>query len=66
MLLIRNLIMIGKLKAFMAQSRRVLLVSSKPDKHEYRQSAKITGLGMAVIGVLGFLIFLAAQILGGL
>lgn len=58
--------MIERIKSFVTQARRVLLVSSKPDKHEYRQSAKITGLGMVIIGVLGFLIFLAVQLIGGL
>ena len=46
--------------------RRILLVSNKPDKHEYKQSAKITGLGFIVIGVIGFLIFLIVQLFGGL
>ena len=48
------------------QARRVLLVASKPDKHEYLQAAKITGLGMALIGILGFLIFISVQLMGGL
>jgi protein transport protein SEC61 subunit gamma-like protein len=43
--------------------RRILLVSSKPDKAEYKQSLKITGLGFVVIGVVGFVIFLIAQLL---
>ena len=46
--------------------RRVLLVSNKPDKYEYKQTVKITGLGIAVIGVIGFVIFLAVQAIGGL
>ncbi|MBI2233345.1 MAG: protein translocase SEC61 complex subunit gamma [Candidatus Aenigmarchaeota archaeon] len=58
--------MIGKLKGFITQARRVLLVASKPDKSDYRQSVKITGLGMAIIGALGFIIFLAVQLIGGL
>ena len=58
--------MIGRLKVFIMQARRVLLVASKPDKHEYLQAAKITGLGMALIGILGFLIFISVQLMGGL
>ncbi len=46
--------------------RRVLLVSSKPDKEEYRQSMKITGIGTAIIGVVGFVIFLIVMLIGGL
>jgi len=46
--------------------RRVLLVSSKPDKDEFRLSAKITGLGILLIGIIGFIIFLIVQIIGGI
>jgi protein translocase SEC61 complex gamma subunit len=46
--------------------RRILLVASKPDKPQYFQTAKITGLGFVVLGVVGFVIFLAVQLIGGL
>lgn len=43
-----------------------MLVANKPDKEEYKQSAKITGLGAAIIGVIGFIIFIVIQLIGGL
>ena len=43
-----------------------LLVSSKPDKEEFKQSVKITGLGIIIIGIVGFAVFLIAMLLGGL
>jgi protein translocase SEC61 complex gamma subunit len=46
--------------------RRVLMVSTKPDKHEYEQSVKITGLGFVIIGIIGFVIFMAVQLIGGI
>lgn len=56
------------LKDLVERIRRVLLVSSKPDKEEFKQSVKITGLGILVIGLIGFIIFLIAMIVfpGGL
>jgi protein translocase SEC61 complex gamma subunit len=54
------------LKGSLERMKRILLVANKPDKEEYKQSVKITGLGFAVIGVVGFLIFLAVQLIGGL
>jgi len=45
--------------------RRVLLVSSKPDKEEFSQSFKVTGIGFIIIGVVGFAIFLIAQAIIG-
>ncbi len=58
--------MISKITNFIQQTRRVLLVSSKPDKHEFRQSIKITGIGMLLLGIVGFIIFLIVQLIGGL
>jgi len=46
--------------------RRILLVASKPDKSEYRQTVKITGLGFVLIGLIGFAIFMIVQLIGGL
>jgi protein transport protein SEC61 subunit gamma-like protein len=57
--------MIDKIKNFLSQIRRVLLVSSKPDKEEFKQSAKITGMGIVIIGIIGFLVFMAFQLMGG-
>ena len=46
--------------------RRIMLVATKPDKMQYRQTVKITGLGFVIIGVVGFAIFIAVQLIGGL
>ncbi len=58
--------MLHRLTNFIQQTRRVLLVSSKPDKEEFKQTAKITGIGILIIGIIGFLIFIAAQLVGGI
>ncbi len=54
------------LKSLIERMRRILLVSSKPDKNEYRQTVKITGLGFVLIGLIGFVIFVIVQLIGGL
>ncbi len=54
------------IKTFLERIRRVLLVSNKPNKDEYKQSIKITGLGILIIGIISFLIFIIIQLLGGL
>ena len=38
---------------------RVLLVARKPTKDEFINASKVTAAGMAVIGAVGFAIFLA-------
>ena len=45
-----------KAKSFFIQCVRVLKVTKKPDKDEYRVLVKVSGLGIAVIGMVGFLL----------
>jgi protein translocase SEC61 complex gamma subunit, archaeal and eukaryotic len=45
------------------QYRRVLYVSRRPDRDEYLNVAKITGIGIIIIGVVGYIITLAAQLI---
>lgn len=54
------------LRSLVERMRRILLVASKPDKSEYRQTVKITGLGFVLIGLIGFVIFIIVQLIGGL
>jgi protein transport protein SEC61 subunit gamma-like protein len=49
---------------FLRQCRRVLYVSRRPDWDEYINVAKVTGIGIIIIGVIGFIISLVAQLLG--
>ena len=51
---------------FIKQCRRVLIISKRPDRDEYQNVAKITGIGILIIGVIGFIITLVAQLLGPL
>jgi len=48
---------------FLKQCRRVLYVSKRPDREEYVNVAKITGIGIIIIGSIGFLIYLIGQLL---
>ncbi|MDI3483967.1 MAG: protein transport protein subunit gamma [Methanobacteriaceae archaeon] len=49
---------------FIEKSRRVLKVSKKPDREEYFTVAKVTGIGIIIIGVIGLIITLMTQIIG--
>jgi protein transport protein SEC61 subunit gamma and related proteins len=40
---------------------RVLKMARKPEPEEFRKASQITGLGIAVIGFVGFLIYLFMQ-----
>jgi protein transport protein SEC61 subunit gamma-like protein len=45
------------------ESRRVLKITEKPDREEFEMSAKVTGAGMLIIGLMGFLFYLASNLI---
>jgi len=53
-------------KKIISRIRRVFLIATKPNKKEYVQGFKITGIGIIIIGTIGFIIFLIVQLIGGL
>ncbi len=48
---------------FIEQSKRVLNVTHKPQEMEFRQMAITTGLGLALMGIIGFIISMVAHYL---
>lgn len=42
---------------------RVLKMARKPTEEEFAKSSKITGIGILVVGAIGFVIFLLATLL---
>ena len=52
-----------KLKSFTFECRRVLKITRKPTKVEFKTIVKASALGMAIIGALGFLIHILRQLL---
>lgn len=47
---------VSKFKQFIIECKRVLMVTRKPDKTEFKTIVKASGLGMLVIGLIGFII----------
>jgi len=58
--------MVNKLKEFFESSKRILLIAKKPSNKEYWTMAKIVGLGMIVIGVIGFIVRLIMNLISGI
>lgn len=52
-----------KVKRFIKETMRVLRITKKPTMPEYKNLLKVTGIGVAIIGALGFIIFLIKQLL---
>jgi len=53
----------GKVREFIGECKRVLRVTKKPDKQEFATIVKVSAIGMAVIGVIGFLIHMIKELL---
>ena len=49
---------------FIKLCQRVLHVSKKPGRDEFQNVAKITGIGVLIIGAVGFIISIGAQLFG--
>ena len=45
-----------KMKSFLQEAIRVLRVTKKPNAAEFKTTLKVSGLGILIIGLLGFLI----------
>ncbi|NJE54917.1 protein translocase SEC61 complex subunit gamma [Thermococcus sp. 21S9] len=56
---------IEKIRTFLSESKRVLLVTRKPGMKEFKLAVKITGLGMIIIGLIGMLIRMVGYFITG-
>jgi protein transport protein SEC61 subunit gamma-like protein len=53
----------SKLSKFWKSSKRIFLISKKPSSKEYWTMAKVVGLGMILIGIIGFIVKLIFKLL---
>tara|TARA_Y100000294_G_scaffold166746_1_gene175341 strand:- start:487 stop:675 length:189 start_codon:yes stop_codon:yes gene_type:complete len=49
-----------KFKRFLVECKRVLIVTKKPSGQEFSTIMKVSGLGMILIGLIGFLVMIVA------
>ena len=47
-----------KFHSFLASSRRVLVIARKPTWQEFKAMAKVTGIGILIVAVLAYIVFL--------
>lgn len=52
-----------KFKGFCKECLRVLKITKKPGREEYKTIVKVSGLGIIIIGLIGFLIQIIKQTL---
>lgn len=56
--------MFQKIKSFLIQSKRVWHVLRKPTADEFKSIAKVSAIGILIIGAAGFLISDLMRVLG--
>ena len=54
--------LIQRFKSFLVEARRVLQVTKKPSKEELKVIVKVTGIGVLLIGFIGFAINILWQL----
>jgi len=54
-----------KLKEFSIECKRVLTVTKKPNGEEFKTIVKVSGLGILIIGLVGFIIHMATVLIIG-
>lgn len=52
-----------RISHFLKEYWRVLRLTKKPNMYEFKTVVKVSALGMAVIGLIGFFIHMAKQLL---
>lgn len=48
----------NRIKRFLKETVRVLRITKRPGTVEYKGLVKVTGIGISIIGAIGFVIFL--------
>jgi protein transport protein SEC61 subunit gamma and related proteins len=56
---------VQNIKSFYIKCRRVWSVLKKPSRKEYEQIAKISAIGIAFLGIIGFLISIVMKMFVG-
>jgi len=52
-----------KLRGFMVECMRVLRITKRPDRQEFKTIVKVSGIGIAIIGFLGFLVHFIKELI---
>lgn len=56
---------IGKVRRFIREAIRVVHVTRKPTMDEYKTLLKVTGIGVLILGAIGYVVFLIKQLVIG-
>ena len=55
----------GKITSYLAECKRVLQLTKKPNKTEFWTIVKVTGIGILLIGLIGFIVSMVKYLIVG-
>ena len=55
--------MLIRIRSFMVESMRVFRLTKKPSRDEFSSIVKVSSIGIAIIGLIGFAIAIAVELL---
>ena len=53
---------VQNLKSFALECKRVLTITRKPSKEEFRTIVTVSGIGIVLVGLIGFLMLLFVRL----
>ncbi len=57
--------MIKGIKTFFKKSKRVWMALKKPSKEEFEMTAKVSAIGILILGVIGFIVSMIVEAIQG-
>ncbi|MCX8147605.1 MAG: protein translocase SEC61 complex subunit gamma [Candidatus Woesearchaeota archaeon] len=58
-----NATFFAKFKHFVAECIRVVKVTKKPNSFEFKTIVKVSALGIAILGLIGFILFFLRELI---
>ena len=55
--------LLSRLKSFMLECMRVMRITKRPTMEELKATVKVSGMGILIIGIIGFLVHLVWTLL---
>jgi len=56
------MMIVNKIKRMFSETRRILILTRRPKRSEYNETIKVTGAGILLMGIVGFLILFISRI----
>jgi protein translocase SEC61 complex gamma subunit len=56
------MMIVDRVKRMYGETRRILILTRRPKRSEYNETIKVTGAGILLMGIVGFLVLFISRI----